>query len=232
MKKEKTRFIFLILLMVFIECYGIWCLITGIGALASKTTGNLFDNEAVNTYVSGETAFAAKVCEYKHSINFIPVGTEYYYAVVDESGTNYCIVRANKSWYKDNFGSNGFAAQKVVLEGRITKYQSKVKNLIEQHNIDLAENGIQFNTSNYVDLSYAGFAWCKVIGGAFLLAGFLMAVYIIRVKKPQDHPMEYKSVQPSGLNSLGYKSVQPFGFISIMMYLIGCILCFWILMFY
>ncbi|MCM1082509.1 MAG: hypothetical protein NC428_03440 [Clostridium sp.] len=211
MKKEKSGFIFLIILMVLIECYGIWCLITGIGALASKPTGNLFDREAVNTYVSGEAVFAAEVCEYKHSINFIPVGTEHYYAVIDESGTNYCIVRANKSWYKDNFDSNGFAVKKVALKGKMTKYQSKVKNMIEQYNTSLIGTGIQFNTSNYVDLSYVGFAWCKVIGGVFLMAGFLIGVYIICRKKPQNRPM---------------------GYISIILYLIGFVLCVWILMFF
>lgn len=219
MEKGKSGLIICILVLALLECYGIWCLITGIGALTNKTTGNIFDSETVNTYVSGEAFFAARVCEYKHSINFIPAGTERYYAVLDESGTNYCIVRANKSWYKNNFDSKGFAVKKVVLEGRVTKYQSKVKNMIEQYNQSLPENVIQFNTSNYIDLSYVGFAWCKVIGGVLLLAGFLMAVYIICVKKPQNHPM-------------GYKSVQPFGGISIIMYLIGLILCSWVLMFY
>lgn len=138
---------------------------------------------------------------------------------MDESGTKYCIVRANKSWYKDNFDSKGFAVKNVVLEGRVTKYQSDVKKMIEQYNQSLAENGIQFNTSNYIDLSYKAFAWCKVIGRVLLSAGFLMVVYIICVKKPQNHPM-------------GYKSVQPFGGISLIMYFIGFLLCSWILMFY
>lgn len=219
MEKGKSGFIIFILGLALFQCYGIWCLITGIGALTNKTTGNLFDNETVNTYVSGEAIFAARVCEYKHSINYIPVGTEHYYVILDESGTKYCIVRANKSWYKDNFDSNGFAVKNVVLKGKVTKYQSDVKKMIEQYNQSLAENGIQFNTSNYIDLSYKGFAWCKVIGGVLLSAGFLMVVYIICVKKPQNHPM-------------GYKSVQPFGGISIIMYFIGFILCSWILMFY
>ena len=219
MEKGKSGFIIFILGLALFECYGIWCLITGIGALTNKATGNLFDNETVNTYVSGEAFFAAEVCEYKHSINFIPGGTEHYYVVLDKNEINYCIVRAKKSWYEDNFDSNGFAVKNVVLEGRVTKYQSKVKDMIEQYNQSLAENGIQFNTSNYIDLSYTGFAWCKVIGGVSLLVGFLMAVYIICVKKPQNHPM-------------GYKSVQPFGGISVILYCIGVILCAWVLMFY
>lgn len=216
---EKGKSGFIILVLALFECYGIWCLITGIGALTNKTTGNLFDNETVNTYVSGEAFFAAGVCEYKHSINYIPVGTEHYYVILDESGTKYCIVRANKSWYEDNFDSKGFAVKNVVLEGRVTKYQSDVKNMIEQYNQSLAENGIQFNTSNYIDLSYKGFAWCKVIGGVLLSAGFLMIVYIICAKKPQNHPA-------------GYKSVQPLGNISAIMYSIGLVLCSWFLMFY
>lgn len=219
MEKGKSGFIFFILVAALLECYGIWCLFSGIGALTNKADGNLFDSEAVNTNVSGEAFFAAEVCEYKHSINFIPVGTEHYYVVLDKSGTNYCIVRAKKSWFENNFDSDGFAVRNVVLEGRVTKYQSKVKDMIEKYNQSLAENNIQFNTSNYIDLLYAGYAWCKVIGGVLLLAGFLLAIYIICVKKPQNHPM-------------GYKSVQPFGNISLIMYLIGVILCFWVLMFY
>ena len=62
-----------------------------------------------------------------HSVNFIPTAKEYYYLVFSEDFSSMALLRANKSWYDDNFTdwySNDESG--VTVEGYVRKTDHEV----------------------------------------------------------------------------------------------------------
>lgn len=78
-----------------------------------------------------------EVMTYEHSVNFIPTGKEHYFAVWSKDGAQLALLRADKSWYADNF-EDGVAKNDdgVTVEGFVRKADYKVSDTLRK---DVAE---------------------------------------------------------------------------------------------
>lgn len=78
-----------------------------------------------------------EVMTYEHSVNFIPTGKEHYFAVWSMDGAQLALLRADKSWYADNF-EDGVAKNDdgVTVEGFVRKADYKVSDTLRK---DVAE---------------------------------------------------------------------------------------------
>lgn len=156
----------------------IMCIRSGIMNLVGAGDAELFSNAPLRAHVSGEVMFATKMCEYKHTLNgLIPIGTEHYYFVIDKNGENYCVVRAKKSWYEENFDSDGFATQGVEITGIVTKVASGLESTFNEFNAENAELGIKISTENFVDILGYRFAWENVIAGVLFILGLMIVFW-------------------------------------------------------
>ncbi len=127
----------------------------------------------------------------KHTINFIPVGKEYYYIVFNDDMSQLTFVRADKHW-GENFDANtGLASGDVKIKGRVREMDYKIKKELSGDINYLVGSGIDMATTDDGDYLYIDALTSKVailklsIFGCFIIAaifGFLLA------KVPEDMP--------------------------------------------
>ncbi|MDE6024983.1 MAG: hypothetical protein K2G45_05960 [Lachnospiraceae bacterium] len=178
--------------LVLFALVGIIDCIMGIKMLIENDEGNIFGELKRDTHASGEVNYAVLLHETKHTLyGIIPLGSDYYYLVLDETANNYCVVRAGKSWYEDNFDRSGRAIHTVkikgyvaILDASITSFNfKKIQSNLNDYNIEL--------DNYYVDILYIGVAIKKIISGILLAVGFLMILYGVRLTSKQPNEPHY-----------------------------------------
>lgn len=189
-KKLSPKMVFWVIVILalagFIDC------IIGIKMLIANDERNLFGELKTDTHASGEANYAVLLHETKHTLyGIIPLGSDYYYLVLDETANNYCVVRAGKSWYEDNFDRSGRAVHTVKIKGYVAKLDAsitsfnfkKIQSNLNDYNIEL--------DNYYVDILYIGVAIKKIICGILLAVGFLMILYGVRLTSKQPNEPHY-----------------------------------------
>ncbi len=166
-----------LVIIVIIAAVSLFMGISGLKADNSQTLDDAFRN-GLNSgaYVSGEPAFGAHNAnfEYKHTINFIPIITEYYYIILSEDGENGVLVRADKDFGK-NFDSTSFEnISGIKIEGKVKASKDKILN---STNLDQAflEKDMYIDTLNQRNC----FKWI-FIGGFFAVTTVYAAFRLIK----------------------------------------------------
>ncbi len=178
--------------LVILALAGIFDCIIGMKMLIENDEGNLFGTLKRDTHASGEADYAVLLHETKHTLyGIIPLGSDYYYLVLDETANNYCVVRAGKSWYEKNFDRSGKAVHTVKIKGYVAELDAsitsfnfnKIQSNLNDYNIELDDY--------YVDILYIGVAIKKIVCGILLATGFLMILYGVRLTSKQPNEPNY-----------------------------------------
>ena len=125
---------------VFGIIFGVLFGILLIGEIIYNSVWALLDQNGQETITIHE---ACEIGEVKHTINFIPVGKDYYYfGVNDETGEAYVIL-ASKNWCKDNFSDD---CRSLDPDGY--ELQCRVKKI--------SDSQTRKNISDYLKMNYGG----------------------------------------------------------------------------
>lgn len=114
--KEKISFAIFFLMIVGVSG---WCLISGVRGLLLAPVHSM--DEAFTKLVEGDVYegtidyITPEIGELKHTINFIPAGTEHYYLMYLEGVAKAVPIRVPKKWDKEYTGN---AAMEVSLQAR------------------------------------------------------------------------------------------------------------------
>lgn len=124
---------------------------------------------------------AYEILEIEHSINgLIPIGTDYYYLGIDESGSAY-IIKASRNWLKKNFGedSHSLNADKVIAKGLVKEISDyEIKDELEYRLAQL--EGVEYPLGMFgcIDLSYVFTAILKLATCLLVIVLTIMGIYI------------------------------------------------------
>lgn len=208
MKGWKDRF-WSVLGIIFFVVIGGWCLGSGINALFIAPVHPMED--AFTNLVEGDvyegniTCISTEVGELKHTINFIPAGTEHFYLMVSEDGNTIIPIRASKEW-DDQY--TGLAWQEVSIQERgiVREMDYKVKGeLMSELATVFAEEGIQFEQTYYLDLNANKLGALQIFAGVALI---LCVIYFTVVSKRLDEDGKpFKTAVAGGLLVLGFVSL-------------------------
>ena len=165
-----------LILCVLIAAFSIFMGISGLKA-EPQSLDDAFENGLKSGFcVSGKPYFGANKpnFEYKHSINFIPIVTEYYYIILSEDGDKGFLVRADKDFGK-NFSSASYEnISGITIKGKVKASKDKVLN---STNLDQAflEGDMYIDTLNRSN----SLKWL-FIGGFFAIAAIYAAFRFIK----------------------------------------------------
>lgn len=169
-----------------------------------------FNPSTVNEYMSeGETGHFIKdtttMCngpyfQMKHTINGIPVCTEYYYLCGDNETNTIYVVRADKNYYRNNFNAiTGVNESGVKLSGLIRTPSYELKNAMARTAGDILDGEYEINMmTKYIDLMSMRVALGTLIG-YILLA---VAIILFKVFGEENKPTDNKLAAPAALISL------------------------------
>ena len=159
-------------------------LIFGIGILLYLVISAVMDLTNKNDLHTVRLMGAAEVLEIEHSINgLIPIGTDYYYAGVEEDGKTAYMIKASNDWLEKNFNSDYMAKDAGGLE--ITALGKKINSYKEENSLTEAAmqmEGADFNLgATYVlDIGYKTKALLKLLN--FVLFIILVTTYIYYIR--------------------------------------------------
>ena len=160
---------------------------------AEKITSNFTDTPAKGTYVEGYFHLGTElVLTMKHTINLIPSGNEYYFAVFNDSFDRMLFVRADKK-FADNFPTTGestdtffrYNESGTTVKGRMKKMDYKEKKELAQFISDAQADGVNTISSGndilFLDATVKRISILKLIFGGCLVGAFLLFIYISSV---------------------------------------------------
>lgn len=195
-------------LIIFVAIAG-WCLVSGAKALFLAPVHPM--EEAFTNLVEGDiyegtiTCISPEVGELKHTINFIPAGTEHFYLMVSEDGTTIIPIRASKEWDTLYPGTEWLD---VALQERaiVREMDYKVKNeLMSDIATAFAAEGIKMEQTYYLDLN------ANKMGGLQMFAGvalFLCIIYFCFIaKKIENDDRTFTTVLAGVMLVLGFASL-------------------------
>ena len=165
-----------LILCVLIAAFSIFMGISGLKA-DSQSLDDAFENGLKSsTCVSGKPCFGANKpnFEYKHTINFIPIVTEYYYIILSEDGDKGFLVRADKNFGK-NFSSDSYEnISGIKIKGKVKASKDKIIN-----STDLDQSFLEKDM--YIDMLNRSnsFKWL-FIGGFFAVTAIYAAFRLIK----------------------------------------------------
>ena len=173
-EKKSIKDILLIALglVMFLGIAG-WCLVSGAKALFLAPVHPM--EEAFTNLVKGDvyegtiTCISPEVGELKHTINFIPAGTEHFYLMISEDGTTVIPIRASKEWDTLYATTEWFD---VSLQERaiVREMDYKVKNELMSDIITaFAEDGIHMEQTYYLDLNANKMGVLQIIAGIAII---------------------------------------------------------------
>lgn len=120
------------LIVVFLLLAGmiVYNVIAGFSNLGgSKTTLDdaLSGELTVKECVEGSVPRASQnFLSIRHSLNFIPTGTEHFYLVLTTDYSNAVIVRAGGSW-GEQFDNDGISGKDILIRGKVKKLPEDVR---------------------------------------------------------------------------------------------------------
>ena len=115
----------------------------------------------------------------ENRVNFIPMGSDYYFMILSEDEERALIVRAPKD-FGDNFDGEYKNFSNKSIRGKVKKSNSKVENNFRLDN-PMAMN--KFQTSMYIDMTSTRLSIMWLAVGIFNI--LMTVVLIMRMKKSQ-----------------------------------------------
>lgn len=165
-----------------------WCLVSGAKALFLAPVHPM--EEAFTNLVEGDvyegtiTCISPEIGELKHTINFIPAGTEHFYLMISEDGTTVIPIRASKEWDTLYATTEWFD---VSLQERaiVREMDYKVKNeLMSDIATAFAAEGIKMEQTYYLDLNANKMGTLQIIAG---IAIILCIIYFGFIAKRMEN---------------------------------------------
>jgi len=186
-----------------------WCLISGVKTLFLAPIHPM--DEAFTNLVEGDvyegtiSCISPEIGELKHTINFIPAGTEHFYLMISEDGTTMIPIRASSKWdtlyVSDNWFDVSLQERGIVRE---MDYKVRSELMSDIASIFIAE-GIQFEQKYYLDLN------ANKIGALQLFAGIALIICILYfavfAKRLKEDDNTKKSAIAGVVYALGFISL-------------------------
>lgn len=170
----------IIIVSVCAAIFLVMSIIGGIHDLTARTA-------PVETAVDGEVIeydafYALEVWVISHKLfGIIPTRQEYFYLTVSEDGAEQYLVMASKSWFEDNFGSDGYArGDDVHISAILRRVVSKNGLHTGEINDWLSESGVSINEYLYADSNYKTSGVLKLVTAALILVIAALIITIIR----------------------------------------------------
>ncbi len=164
-----------------------------IGVSGAETLSSTYSTvPEKNSYVEATFHYCDYVGAMKHTINFIPVGTEYYYLVYTDDSAQAIFVRADKNFI-DNFDNDGISYSGVTFSGKVREMDFDMEKEIRSTANEITAYGINVARGDdssylYIDARTTKNAVLNLIG---FVAVVLAAVFLYIVSKmPADVPGE------------------------------------------
>ena len=185
-KSLKDKVLIALGLVIFIGI-AVWCLVSGVKALFFAPVHSMED--AFTDLVEGDvyegtiTCISPEVGELKHTINFIPAGTEHFYLMVSEDGTSVVPIRASKKW-DTLYASTDWLEVSLQERGIVREMDYKVKSeLMSDIAAAFTAEGIKVEQSYYLDLNANKMGTLQIVAGiAILLCIVYFGFFANRVK--------------------------------------------------
>lgn len=153
------------------------------GEIVYNSVWALADQKGIKTITINE---ACLIGEVKHTVNFIPVGKDYYYlGVNDQTGEAYVIL-ASKHWCEDNFDEecNSLDPDGYQLNCRVKKISdSKTRNNITNYlNTNYGNIGVTYpeGTERCLNETYRRFALLKLVELISLVLTVILGISVSR----------------------------------------------------
>ena len=124
--------------------------------------------------------YAAEIYEVKHSVNLIPTGKEHYYLAATDDEFIPLVIKANASWYKNNFDADGAAIGTVTVRCKVEGIDYDLTSDFDKINNKISEYGAHVSVSMYLNSSYKRLATLRLVSGLLLLAAAILgAIFMI-----------------------------------------------------
>ena len=202
--------ILLIGLAVFLIATAIVDLVSmsGVKKLASESVGS----PDAGSYVELTSSFGGEAGTMKHTINFIPVGTEYYYILFNDDFTQAIFVRADKK-LKNSFNSSGLTTSPVTVKGKIRTMDYKLKKELANDVNSMSANGIDVAMSDkgeyyFIDAMTTKISVLKLAGFGFLVIAIIFCFLL--TKLPVTQPGEKSNQTQKSV----YGAIAAIGFVA------------------
>ncbi len=195
-------------LIIFVGIAG-WCLVSGLKALFLAPVHPM--EEAFTNLVKGDiyegtiNCISPEVGELKHTINFIPAGTEHFYLMVSEDGTTIIPIRASKKWDTLYVGTEWLD---VALQERaiVREMDYKVKKeLMSDIATAFATEGIKMEQTYYLDLNANKMGGLQIFVGVALLLCIIYFGFV--AKKLENDDRTFTTVLSGAMLVLGFASL-------------------------
>ncbi|MCH5204046.1 MAG: hypothetical protein J1F03_04810 [Oscillospiraceae bacterium] len=174
------------LLAVVLAVFAIFEIVTGIMQLCAKTVAAPKDGQA-GEYRIG---YAFKALDTHNIVDNIPLFSEHYYLLFDENQEPLpYALRAEESWYKDNFdGQSGAAKKTVTVKYMVRKQSEQVSRELSGINeriigVDLPKwhTGNVINEMYFADKTYPVTALAKIGVGAAVTAAYALLTAAVKL---------------------------------------------------
>ncbi|MCM1179182.1 MAG: hypothetical protein NC347_02915 [Clostridium sp.] len=171
-KKDGKQIAALAFILLLFGGMSIWCLLSGAKGLFLANTHPM--DEAFTNLIKGDVYegqimyISPEVGELKHTINFIPAGTEHFYLMFSEDGEHVVPIRAPKDWHNQYTGDS---VQTVSLQGRgmVRQMDSEVRSEFSSYVTAFGEEGIKMEPNLYVDLTSNKISILQIIAGILMI---------------------------------------------------------------
>ncbi len=183
-KKSLKDKLLLVLGLIMFVGIAVWCLFSGAKALFFAPVHSM--EEAFTDLVEGDvyegtiTCISPEVGELKHTINFIPAGTEHFYLMVSEDGTSVVPIRASKKW-DTLYASTDWLEVSLQERGIVREMDYKVKSeLMSDIVAAFTAEGIKVEQTYYLDLNANKMGALQIFAGIAILLCIVYFGFIVK----------------------------------------------------
>lgn len=155
-------------------------IITGASALSKGSPTALTAGSSKGQLCEIDADFAMQAFEVSNSVNFIPIGKEYYYLMYSVRDDDFAplLVRAKPSWIEKNFDEDGFSiADSVKVKGVVTNVNYEVKSDMSKLVAKLMQEDIKVSGSLYMDARYREFGVLRILSGVAMIVLGGLAIF-------------------------------------------------------
>lgn len=162
-------------------------------------SGEAFPMLSKGDYVEGRINLASKeIFTLKHSINFIPAGTEHYFVIVDDNYETCIAVRASEKWVSNFSANEAIDPAGQFISGYVRRTDYKVQSSLA----DFRAEGFNINTGIYIDLLGTRYAGLTLLGCALLALTVLYGALLVKYTNGPYNPGFMPSAVGEALRNL------------------------------
>lgn len=177
MVKSKSQMFLMVLLFLALMLLN---LVMGIIGLKESDPVPISANVERGQICDVNVVYAAEIYAVKHSVNLIPTGKEHYYLAATDDEFIPLVIKANASWYKNNFDADGAAIGTVTVRCKVEGLDYDFKSDFDKINNKISEYGAHVSASMYLNSSYKRLATLRLVSGLLLLAAAILgAIFMV-----------------------------------------------------